>query len=136
MKVFLAVLSLGLFTFFSLNYSAGSIFSAFESPGHVSPAEFKEYLDNEEGVLLDIRTPEEYGQERLAGSVLLNIYDETNFRSEAAKLDRSEPVFVYCRSSTRSRRALDILESLGFEVVVGLEGGINAWKNAGFSIIR
>ncbi len=46
-------------------------------------------------------------------------------------LDPARRVIVYCRSGHRAALAAATLQSLGFEDVANLEGGISAWQEAG-----
>jgi rhodanese-related sulfurtransferase len=80
--------------------------------------------------LVDVRTPQEYAEGHLAGSVLMNIR-ESSFESLIRQLDKERPVFVYCRAGKRSLDAARILEKNKFKLVYNLEGGIIAWKNKG-----
>ena len=49
------------------------------------------------------------------------------------KLDKSKPVFVYCKSGGRSAKASAKLEELGFKTIIQLEGGMMKWTAAGLS---
>ena len=79
------------------------------------------------GVLIDVRTPEEYAEGHLAGARLLNVLDKPAFE-EAVKMLKAGPTYyIYCRSGRRSRKAAVILTSKGFKVC-DMQGGYNAWK--------
>ena len=84
--------------------------------------------------LVDVRTYKEYMEGYLPGSVLMDI-KETTFDSMIDQLDKTRPVFVYCRSGKRSLEAASILEKNKFKVVYNLEGGIIAWKNKGKPVV-
>ncbi len=51
----------------------------------------------------------------------------------AEKLDKSKPVFLYCKSGKRSSSAANKLEELGFTKIYELEGGMLKWDAAGLS---
>ena len=76
----------------------------------------------EDAVLLDVRTPEEYAEGHLPGSVNLPLD-----RIETIAIAPSRPLFVYCRSGARSARGCKALEKLGFTNVSNL-GGILDYK--------
>lgn len=80
--------------------------------------------------LLDVRTPEEFNAGHLSGAVNLNIYDK-GFKENLAKLDKSRPVMVYCKSGGRSGEAASIMKEMGFTEVYNMQGGMLAWTNAG-----
>ncbi len=81
--------------------------------------------------LLDVRRPDEFSAGHLLGAVRANWHDSTEFREQAAHLDKKKPVYVYCLSGGRSGKAADWLAQNGFTQVIDLEGGIKAWKAAG-----
>lgn len=77
--------------------------------------------------LVDVRTPDEYGGGHLPKAQNLNVKD-SDFENKLNKLDKSQPVFVYCLSGGRSRTAADILVKNGFTNVVDMEGGYLKWS--------
>jgi rhodanese-related sulfurtransferase len=82
---------------------------------------------DENSVILDVRTPEEYEEKHIPNSTLINVQDAQNFVGEIEKLDKSKSYYVYCKSGGRSAMACNIMEQLGFEDVSNLEGGITDW---------
>ena len=82
--------------------------------------------------LIDVRTPGEYAEGAIVGSILLNWKDSTAFEQGIQKLEKNRPVYLYCRSGNRSRQAADRLISLGFKEVINLSGGIKAWEEKGY----
>lgn len=96
-----------------------------------------EELSNIQGdiVLIDVRTPGEYEQGHLENALNINIADES-FKEEVGKLDKSEPVYVYCKVGGRSAKAASMLEEMGFEQVYDLEGGIRNWENSGMKVVK
>ncbi|MBI5446963.1 MAG: rhodanese-like domain-containing protein [Deltaproteobacteria bacterium] len=85
--------------------------------------------------ILDLRTPREFADERIAGSLLVDFLAPT-FRQELAKLDRGKTYLVYCRTGNRSGKALKSFEELAFRDVVHLSTGIVGWKEAGLATVR
>lgn len=78
-------------------------------------------------LLLDVRTPEEFQQGHLEGSINIP-YDEIHSRL-AELVDTSKPIVAYCRSGNRSGKAKGILEGLGYKNVVnagGLQGLVDS----------
>ena len=102
----------------SMNTTAGK----FE---RLSVAEFKEFIANPDVQLVDVRTPEEYAEGFIPGSI--NIDVKNGHEELAAKLDPERPVALYCRSGRRSENAAWVLEKVFFKNVVDLEGGYIAW---------
>jgi thioredoxin len=79
--------------------------------------------------LIDVRTPEEYSTEKIENAKNIN-WNDDSFETKAKELDKSKPVFVYCKVGGRSAQAAAKLADLGFTQVYNLEGGIMKW-NAG-----
>ncbi len=93
----------------------------------VSPKEGKEMLDSDKNILLlDVRTPEEFAQGRINGSVLMPDYDVPLLAPERIK-DKDKKIIVYCRSGARSNGAARKLVSMGYTNVYDM-GGIMSWS--------
>jgi NADPH-dependent 2,4-dienoyl-CoA reductase/sulfur reductase-like enzyme/rhodanese-related sulfurtransferase/two-component sensor histidine kinase len=75
-------------------------------------------------VLLDVRTPAEYHQSRLADSTLIPL---ASLRARFAELDRNKPIVAFCNYSLRAYEAAFILKKEGFENVKVLDGGLEMW---------
>jgi len=84
-------------------------------------------------VVLDIRTPEEFASGHIAGANNLDFYEPT-FADSLDELDKDLPYFVYCNSGNRSATAIDTMKDLGFTEVYELDGGIQAWLQAGLPV--
>jgi len=74
--------------------------------------------------LIDVREPHEQEISNLDGSELIPL---GQFASRLSELDSSQEIVLFCKSGTRSTRALEILVSAGFKKVKNLKHGINAW---------
>ncbi len=77
--------------------------------------------------LIDVRTPEEYAVEHLENATNVN-WNGTDFTAKVEKLDKSKPVFVYCKVGGRSSQAANKLSELGFKEIYNLDGGIMKWQ--------
>jgi rhodanese-related sulfurtransferase len=82
--------------------------------------------------ILDVRTPEEFASEHIDKATNSN-WLGNDFVANAEKLDKSKPVFVYCKSGGRSAKAAVKLAELGFKTIYELQGGITKWNAAGLS---
>jgi adenylyltransferase/sulfurtransferase len=74
--------------------------------------------------LLDVREPHELEISRLEGITLIPL---GQLAARLPELDSAEEMVVFCKSGTRSARALELLVSAGFRKVKNLKGGINSW---------
>ncbi|MEA5093546.1 MAG: rhodanese-like domain-containing protein [Sedimentibacter saalensis] len=91
----------------------------------ISPKDAKEIMDNEESIVLDVRTKDEYDQGHIEGAVLLPV-DEISSKAEEVLKDKKAKIVVYCRSGNRSATAAKTLIKMGYENVLDF-GGIIDW---------
>ena len=91
----------------------------------ISPQEAKKRMDNEDDVIiLDVRTQEEYDSGHIKNAVCLPNED---ILSEPDILpDKGQQILVYCRSGNRSKQAAQKLVDMGYENVLEF-GGILDW---------
>ena len=83
-----------------------------------------EYLRHQGATLLDVRTPAEYIQGHIPGSlnVPLHNLEEVEFLVDS----KDKPLYLYCQSGTRSRMAAMELQEMGYANVYNI-GGIAAY---------
>lgn len=76
-------------------------------------------------VILDVRTAQEFASGHIPGAVLLP--NETIGTEDILLLpDKDQLILVYCRSGNRSKQAAEKLAQLGYTNIVEF-GGINSW---------
>ena len=91
----------------------------------ISPQEAKKRMDNEEDVIiLDVRTQEEYDSGHIKNAVCLPNEDILN--EPDILPDKGQQILVYCRSGNRSKQAAQKLADMGYENVLEF-GGILDW---------
>ncbi|MBE7645014.1 rhodanese-like domain-containing protein [Tenacibaculum finnmarkense] len=78
--------------------------------------------------LLDVRTPEECSQGIIKDAIMINIFADDFEEIALKKLDKTKPVYVYCRSGRRSVSASVRLKKRGFDVYNILGGYIDYQK--------
>jgi rhodanese-related sulfurtransferase len=89
--------------------------------------DFKNQISNNKVLLFDVRTMEEYNTGHLKGSVNIDFYEEELFNKFFKKVEKSKPIYIYCRSGNRSKKSSEKLQELGFVKVYDLEGGYKNW---------
>lgn len=94
---------------------------------------FKDKVDSEEYVIIDIRTPQEFNSEHIQGAINIDYYSPT-FEEEISSLDKDKKYLFYCRSGSRSSNALPLFRELGFREVYELQGGIQSWVSSGYEL--
>lgn len=99
----------------------------------ISVEEVREAMGNGEFQLIDVRTIEEFGEGHLKNAKNICVTDD-DFKEKVAKLNRNEPVYLYCRSGKRSARAGEILREMGFTEIYDMDGGILKWNEEDFEL--
>ena len=93
---------------------------------HKENITIKEMLEilktNSNAVLLDVRSSQEYIEGHIRGSINIPGYDIE--KQAKNKLNKDSIIIVYCSAGIRSKRAIQILEKLGYENLYNVEGGI------------
>lgn len=93
---------------------------------NITAEEAKNLMDTEDDyVILDVRTQEEYEEKHIPGAVLIPD-TEIAQRAEQELTDKDQLILVYCRSGRRSKLASEELEKLGYTRIREF-GGIIDW---------
>jgi len=101
----------------------------------ISPKEtFEKAVSDQNVLLLDVRTPEEYKAGHLANSILIPIQELSQRIGELDSF-KTKTIIAYCRSGNRSGKAAELLGSQGF-TVYNMEGGIIKWKEAKLPVVE
>lgn len=100
----------------------------------VTVDEFENALYDGHVQLLDVRSADEYSQGHIANAENIDVQQADFIDKARAKLDHTNPVYVYCRSGKRSMLAAQKLVKAGFKVV-NLRDGILGWEDAGKPVL-
>lgn len=101
----------------------------------ISPQDLSHTLQNSRGAcyILDARSQKEYLVSRIDRARAVGFLD---FSTERVwMLDRSAQVIVYSANKERGLLVAQYLKLMGFRDVQLLEGGLIAWKNAGYDVV-
>jgi rhodanese-related sulfurtransferase len=99
-----------------------------------SVAEAKARLDRGEPLhLLDVREDHEFAKDRAKGARHLGkgILERD---IETVVPDKQASIILYCGGGYRSVLAADALQRMGYTNVVSMDGGIRAWREAGYPL--
>ncbi|MFD1614388.1 rhodanese-like domain-containing protein [Gelatiniphilus marinus] len=99
----------------------------------ISPKETQTLLQNHNVQLIDIRTPKEFKTGHIENAQNIDFLS-LDFSEEIKKLNKKQPVIIYCRSGRRSALSTTKFLDAGFTEIYDLQGGIIKWKKQGFKI--
>ena len=99
----------------------------------IGPAELKALLDQGQALVIDVREPEEFAAEHIAGAVNLPLSSFDPARLPAAD---GKTVILQCAGGKRSGMALDRCAKAQAAIDTHLAGGLGAWKSAGLPVKR
>jgi thioredoxin len=88
---------------------------------------FNQKIESLTGTVLDVRTPSEFANGHIPGAGQLNYY-ALDFKQKLLLLPKDQPVYLYCNTGYRSKRAAEILTENGYKQVYNLERGIMDWN--------
>jgi adenylyltransferase/sulfurtransferase len=97
------------------------------SEWEIEPHQVAERLgQGEELRLIDVREPHELKISQIKDAQLIPL---GSLASEMHTLDSADDIILFCKSGSRSARALELLAGAGFKKLKNMRGGINAWAD-------
>jgi rhodanese-related sulfurtransferase len=103
--------------------------SKIETMQHLSQEAWATQLAaDENAVILDVRTEEEWAEGIIPGAILNDIYKGQGFIYRLEELDPQKNYYVYCKAGGRSAQACQIMDQMGFAQTFNLEGGMMQWN--------
>ena len=101
----------------------------------ISPTQATALINREDATVIDVRETAEFAAGHLPSARHIPLGELAKRLGELDKL-KDKPVILNCQSGGRSASACAILAKAGFSQVHNLEGGIEAWVQAGMPISR
>lgn len=80
---------------------------------------------------VDVREDDEFGQDHAAGAIHIG-KGVIERDIETAIPNKQAPIVLYCGGGYRSVLAADSLRQMGYTDVISMDGGIKAWRAAGY----
>lgn len=98
----------------------------------ISPSDalklIKEHKNDQDLVILDVRTPWEFTDDHIEDAINLDFTDP-DFDKQIKKLDKTKYYIIYCKSGIRSINVCEILKKSGFTHVYNIKNGFKGWKS-------
>ena len=93
----------------------------------ISYKKAKEIINETKGILLDVRSQQEYNEEHLPNAININLYD---LQKEVLKKipNKNTTIVTYCSCGIRSKKAKEILENIGYTEVYNLKEGLYCYR--------
>jgi rhodanese-related sulfurtransferase len=88
-------------------------------------------LHNGDVQVLDVRREREWEEGHIDGA---SWWPLDNFKIASPEIDRAVPIAVHCKGGYRSMIACSLLQRAGFQNVVNVVGGFDAWQAARFPV--
>lgn len=101
----------------------------------ISPKQLHDLVASGKSIdLIDVRTPVEYREVHV--SFARNVPLDQLKPHEVTANRNGDPLYVICRSGGRGKQACEKIAAAGFSNVVNVEGGTQAWDQAGLPVVR
>jgi rhodanese-related sulfurtransferase len=113
------------------------MFQEFSMAGQISVEEFRPLSQRGGFDLIDVRSPSEFYELHAVGRLLMPL-DGLNPQAimESRGERQHEPLYLICRSGSRSLQASRLFEQAGYSNVICIDGGTQAWQAAGLPVNR
>jgi glyoxylase-like metal-dependent hydrolase (beta-lactamase superfamily II)/rhodanese-related sulfurtransferase len=102
-----------------------------EALRQISVEDLSQRLRGEEIQVLDVRREREWEDGHIEGA---SWWPLDNFKVSPPEIDRNIPIAVHCKGGYRSLIACSLLQRAGFQKVVNVVGGFDAWQGAGLAV--
>lgn len=107
----------------------------FGGPRHseISPVELQKLLSEGQALLVDVREPDEFSEERIAGAINMPL---SGFQPSLLPDAGGKKIILQCAGGKRSGMALEKCAAAQAAINTHLAGGLAAWKAAGLPVQR
>lgn len=102
----------------------------------ITSAELTQLINKEEGVVVDIRSKEEFQSGHITGAVHVLPTDIKSGSVTNLEKYKNTPITVVCKTGTTAAESANLLAGAGFESVHLLKGGVLAWTDAKMPLVR
>ena len=109
--------------------------SGMRKAGTLSTLQATQLINQKDAVVLDIRDQGEYAAGHILNAKSIPAKVFADRKAELEKL-KSAPIIVSCDTGQRAGTAAQKLREMGFAEVYVLQGGLNAWREAGLPVSK
>lgn len=94
----------------------------------LSPEVFKDSINTIGAQIIDVRTLKEFREGHIENAVNIDYYSK-KFNDSIKLLNVKAPVYIYCRSGSRSTKSVSVFREAGFTNIYELKGGFLNWED-------
>jgi rhodanese-related sulfurtransferase len=103
--------------------------------GGLSAAAATQLINRRNAVVVDLRPAAEYAGGHLPSARHVE-FGELQAKVAQLVKNKSNPVLLVCQNGQQSNKAARIVRDAGYAEVHVLEGGVNAWQQAGMPVVK
>lgn len=101
----------------------------------LSPAQLTQMVNNEQGVVLDVRDAAEYKAGHIVGA--MNIpHAKVSTQLNMLQKHKADPIIVVCKLGQHAGSVSKVLKADGFERVFKLGGGMSEWQGSQLPVVK
>lgn len=102
----------------------------------VSAAQVTQMMNREDGVVVDIRSKDEFKRGHITGAVNVLPSEIKSGSVPSLENHKSDPIIVVCKTGQTAQESANLLAKAGFEKVYLLKNGLVAWGEANLPLIK
>ena len=92
-------------------------------------------INRRNAVVIDLRAAADFTNGHLPSARHLQ-FSELDAKIGQFVKNKSNPVLLVCQTGQQSHKALRIVKDAGYAEVHVLDGGVNAWQQAGMPVVK
>lgn len=131
-NMILSLVWIGLFIALIMNV----IKSATKAYKEASAAQVTELMNRHNGVVVDIRSRDEYRRGHITDAFHISAADIKDGHLSTLEKHKSDPIIVVCKTGQTAQASANVLAKAGFEQVYVLKSGLAAWNDAKLPLVR
>lgn len=101
----------------------------------VSAAEATQLINRSNAVVIDLRSADDFAKGHLPSARHIE-FGELEAKVAQIGKNKSNPVLLVCQTGQQSHKAQRLVQEAGFAEVHVLDGGVNAWQQAGMPVVK
>lgn len=103
--------------------------------GGLSAAEATQLINRRNAVVVDVRSAADYATGHLPQARHME-FDQLQAKIGQLAKNKATPVLLVCQTGQQSNKAVRLAEQAGYTEVHALQGGVNAWQQAGMPVVK